>query len=61
MIDYLRLTMTPEELEQQEVIGILRRAKMYIQIRRPYEYDTIEVLIDLLDAIEGARRAKLIN
>ena len=46
---------------EYEVISMLARARLYIKDRRPYETNTLEILQDLIDVAEGARRAKLIN
>ena len=56
-----------KELEEKEmnmeyeVISMLARARLYIKDRRPQEDVTLEILQDLIDVAEGARRAKLIN
>jgi len=61
MIDYLRLAQTAEQIEWDYAIGVLTRAWLYIEKRRPNELDALEIFQDRLDAMEGARRAKVIN
>lgn len=59
--DYLGLAMTPEQIEWDNTIVFLTRALLYVKGRRPYEYPTLEIFQDRIDAMEGERRAKLIN
>ena len=60
-IDYILLGCNDEELENLMTIRILERALKYLRERKPYEYNSHEIIQDRIDAREGARRAKLIN
>lgn len=60
-IDYLSTAMTLEQQQQQEAFSMLVRALLYLKFRRPNEQYTLEFLQDRIDAMEGERRAKLIN
>ncbi len=60
-IDYILLGCDDEQSQYIIVGRLLESVLSYLVQRKPYEYDSHEVIQDLIDAREGARRAKLIN
>jgi hypothetical protein len=60
-IDYVLLGATEEDLQNNMVEGILARVLDYVKDRRPWDYQTHEIIQDRIDAREGARRAKRIQ
>ena len=63
--DYLALTRTPEQNEQQAASNFVWRAMTYIKERRPFELATIAILnekcYDIMDACLGPERSKGID
>ena len=59
--DYVNTGMTAEEILKQEAMSMIVRAMLYIKARRPYEYGTIELLQDRVDAFHGERAARTVN
>jgi hypothetical protein len=63
--DYLALTRTPEQNEQQAASNFVWRAMQYIKERRPYEGATLALLnekcYDIMDVCLGPERSKGVN
>ena len=59
--DYGWLSLPEDEKVRVAVEVLLKRVRDYIWLRRCWEKDTLEILQNALDKIEGERRERKIN
>jgi hypothetical protein len=59
--DYWGLSLPEDEKVREAVEVLLKRVRDYIWLRRCWEKDTLEILQNALDKIEGERRERKIN
>ena len=59
--DYWGLSLPEDEKVRVAVEVLLKRVRDYIWLRRCWEKDTLEILQNALDKIEGERRERKIN
>ena len=60
-MDYALLGANDEELQEMLVEGILQRVLNYVKTRKPWDTFTHEIIQDIIDEREGARRAKRVQ